>query len=246
MSVPVETLAIAALIVGVAYIAFGLTGFGSTVLALPLLAHVLPLKFAVPLLMLLDLAAGLVLGVRARKGIRTDELAWFAPFMLAGMVFGLVLLVRVAEVRLIAALGVFVLLYALYGLARRAPLALSRRWCGPLGVASGAFSALYGTGGVIAAVYLSGRLQDKAQLRATTATVILFSALARAVLFGVSGLLTQDGLLGAALVLAPAALAGYWVGHRLHAAVPTRAVVRAMRALLVLAGVSLLARAATL
>jgi len=49
VSPPVETLAFAALIIGVAYIAFGLTGFGSTVLALPLLAHVLPRNFAVPL-----------------------------------------------------------------------------------------------------------------------------------------------------------------------------------------------------
>ena len=58
------TLATAALVVAGAYVVFGLTGFGSTVVAVPLLAHVLPLTFAVPLIMLLDLAATVMLGAR--------------------------------------------------------------------------------------------------------------------------------------------------------------------------------------
>lgn len=245
MILPPESLAAAVLVVAGAYVVFGLTGFGSTVLALPLLAYLLPLKFAVPLLMLLDLAAGLVLGVGARKGIRVDELARFAPFLLLGLLFGVTLLIRLPEVALIATLGAFVLAYALYGLARRGvPLALSRRWSAPLGAASGAFSALYGTGGVIAAVYMSGRITDKGELRATTATVILVSALSRLLLFGATGLLTQDGLLLTALLLAPAALAGYALGNRLHAAVPAQSVVRAMLVLLALVGASLLLRAA--
>ena len=40
-----------ALTVLLAYSVFGLTGFGANVVALPLLAHVLPLKFAVPMLL---------------------------------------------------------------------------------------------------------------------------------------------------------------------------------------------------
>ena len=72
MMLPVETLAIAVLIVTGAYVAFGLTGFGSTVIALPLLALLVPLKFAVPLMMLLDLAATIAFGARARRGIRFD------------------------------------------------------------------------------------------------------------------------------------------------------------------------------
>src|SRR6185436_20582716 len=70
MSPPIETIALAALIVAGAYVVFGLTGFGSTVLAVPLLALILPLKFAVSLMMLLDLAATFMLGARLRKGIR--------------------------------------------------------------------------------------------------------------------------------------------------------------------------------
>ena len=48
----------------------------------------------------------------------------------------------------------------------------------------------------------------------------MLSSLARVVLFGVAGLLTQDGLIATALLLLPAMLGGAWLGNRLHAAVP--------------------------
>lgn len=226
-----------------AYTAFGLAGFGSTVIALPLLAHFFALKFAVPLLMLLDLAAFLLFGAHVRKRIRFAEIGWLIPFMLAGMAAGLTLLIEVAEQRLLVVLGIFLLAYAAYGLARRGtPPALARAWCAPIGLVGGAFSALFGTGGVLFAIYNAGRIRDKDALRATNAAMIMLSSLARVALFGAAGLLTQEGLLAAALLLLPAMMAGAWLGNRLHAAVPAAAVVKAVYALLVLAGLTLLAR----
>ena len=229
--------------VAFAYTAFGLAGFGSTVIALPLLAHFFALKFAVPLLMLLDLAAFLMFGARVRKRIQYAEIAWLVPFILAGMAAGLTLLIEVAEQKLLAVLGTFLLLYAGYSLARRGPpAALSRAWCVPIGLAGGVFSALFGTGGVLFAIYNAGRIRDKEALRATNAAMIMLSSLVRVVLFGAAGLLTQEGLLATALVLLPAMLAGVWLGNRLHASVPAAAVVKAVYALLVIAGLTLLAR----
>jgi uncharacterized membrane protein YfcA len=230
-------------VVAVAYTAFGLAGFGSTVIALPLLAHFFALKFAVPLLMLLDVAAFALFGARARKRIQYAEIAWLVPFILAGMAAGLILLIEVAEQKLVAVLGCFLLLYAGYGLLRRGPpAALSRAWGVPIGLGGGVFSALFGTGGVLFALYNAGRIQDKDALRATNAAMIMLSALVRVVLFGVAGLLTQEGLLATALLLLPALLGGVWLGNRLHARVPAAAVVKAVYALLVIAGLLLLAR----
>ena len=234
---------LAALIVAFAYTAFGLAGFGSTVIALPLLAHFFALKFAVPMLMLLDLAAFLMFGARVRKRIQYAEIAWLVPFILAGMAAGLTLLIEVAEQKLLLVLGSFLLLYAGYSLARRGPPAtLKRAWCVPIGLAGGVFSALFGTGGVLFAIYNAGRIRDKDALRATNAAMIVFSSLVRVVLFGAAGLLTQDGLLATALLLLPAMLAGVWLGNRLHASVPAAAVVKAVYALLVIAGLTLIAR----
>jgi uncharacterized membrane protein YfcA len=213
------------------------------VIALPLLAHFFALKFAVPLLMLLDLAAFLLFGGRVRRRVRYAEIAWLVPFVLAGMAAGLTLLIEVAEHRLLAVLGTFLLLYAGYGLSRRGPPpALSRAWCAPIGLAGGAFSALFGTGGVLFAVYNAGRIRDKEALRATNAAMIMLSSVVRLALFGAAGLLTQDGLLATAALLLPAMASGAWLGNHWHASVPAAAVVKAVYALLVIAGLTLLAR----
>ncbi|HTQ78166.1 MAG TPA: sulfite exporter TauE/SafE family protein [Burkholderiales bacterium] len=243
MAVTPETLAAAALVVAAAYAVFGLTGFGSTVIALPLLAQFLPLRFAVPLMMLLDFSVFLAFGARFRRRIRLDVVGWLAPFMLAGMALGLALLLRAAEQRLLAVLGAFLLAYAAYGLTRRGePPQLARAWCAPIGFAGGAFSAMFGTGGVLFAIYNSGRVRDKEALRATNAAMIMLSSVVRLVLFGATGLLSQDGLLLSAAALLPALLAGFWLGNRLHAAVPAIVVLKAVYAVLVIAGLTLLAR----
>ena len=236
-------LVLAGLVVVFAYTAFGLTGFGSTVIALPLLVQFFELKFAVPLLMLLDVAAFLVFGARLRKQVQYREIGWLVPLILAGMAAGLVLLIEVAEQKLIALLGAFLLLYAGYSLLRRGPPAvLSRAWGVPIGLAGGVFSALFGTGGVLFAIYNAGRIKDKDALRATNAAMIMLSSAARVALFGFAGLLTQDGLLATALLLLPALFGGVWLGNRMHAAVPMTTVVKAVYALLVIAGLLLLAR----
>jgi uncharacterized membrane protein YfcA len=222
---------------------FGLTGFGSTVLALPLLAHLMPLKFAVALLLLLDLAASLAVSSRARGSVRTDELARIVPFLLAGVALGVTLLVKLPERPLLVTLGVFLLAYAAYCLAgRRIASTLAAAWAAPIGLVGGGFSALFGTGGVLLVVYFAGRLADKAELRATTAAGILVSTATRALAFGATGLLTQNGVLLSALALLPAAFIGLLAGHRLHARVDPRQVLRVVYLLLLISGLSLLAR----
>jgi uncharacterized protein len=237
-----EVLLLAALIVAATYCVFGMTGFGSTVLALPLLAHLLPLKFAVALMLLLDLTASLTLMSRARGAVRKDELLRIVVFLFAGMALGVTLLIRLPERPLLVALGIFLLAYAAYCLAGRTAGTLAPAWAAPIGVVAGGFSALFGTGGVLLVVYFAGRLTDKSELRATTAASILVSSGTRAVLFGATGLLAQDGLLLSALALLPSVFIGLFVGQRLHARVDPRHVLRAVYLLLVISGLSLLAR----
>ena len=101
---------------------------------------------------------------------------------------------------------------------------------------------MFGTGGVLFAIYNAGRIEDKAELRASNAAMIAFSAVVRLVLFGAVGLLAQDGLWTLLALMLPALALGILLGHRLHTRVPAGAVVRAVHAVLLLAGVSLLLR----
>jgi len=239
----VETLALAALVIAGAYFVFGLTGFGSTVIALPLLVLFFPLKFAVSLMMLLDLTVLLLFGARLRRGLRLDEIGWLVPFMLVGMAVGITVLVQAPERPLLLVLGGFVLCYAVWGLARRGgPPRLARGWCVPIGLVGGAFSALFGTGGVLFAMYNAGRLTDATELRANNAAMILMASLMRLALFSATGLLGQKGLPATALALAPALALGFWAGGRLHASVPAVMVINAVYAVLVMAALTLLVR----
>jgi len=242
---PFETLATAAVVLFLTYTVFGLTGFGSTALAVPLLVHVVPLRYLVPMLVILDLVASLLVSGRGRSGVRFDELGRVAPFMIGGLLLGLTLLIGVPEQPLVIVLGVFLVAYAAYGLLRRSgSVSLAGWWCAPFGLVSGAFASMFGNGGAILALYFSGRLRAKDELRATSAAMVLLNAGLRVVLFAAAGLLTQDGLLGSAAILVVPALAGLYLGNRLHDRVSAARVLQAVYVVVALAGVSLLVRAA--
>ena len=59
---PLESLAIAAPVIFLAYAVFGMTGFGAAMVAVPLLVQFMPLQFAVPLVVLFDLACTALVG----------------------------------------------------------------------------------------------------------------------------------------------------------------------------------------
>jgi uncharacterized membrane protein YfcA len=232
------------LIVLAAYTVFGLTGFGSSIIAAPLLAHLFPLSFVVPLQLTLDFTAAVTLGTRVRAQVDRKELAWLLPFMLLGIALGVTLLVNLPRRATLAALGAFVLTYGLVGLFVRAPrVAWGRGWGVPVATFGGVVSALFGTGGPVYVIYLSRRIADPGVLRATITAVILLSAIARLVLFAIAGLLAQPGLLALAALLVPVMAGGVALGARLHRRLAPARVRKAVQGLLVASGLSLVVRA---
>jgi len=246
IDLPWPTLVAVGLIVTLGYTVYGFTGFGASIVAVPLLAHFLPLRFAVPMMLVFDLLAGFLLGLKNRGHVDRGELLRLLPFLLTGMVIGAALLAKAPDRWLLVVLGGFVFGYASLNLLRRSnPALISTKWAIPAGVAGGVFTALYGTGGPIYTMYLARRLADKSVLRATIGTLILIAALARLVLFTASGFYSQRGLLPLAFALVPCALAGYLAGSHLHVRLPARRVAQGIWLLLVAAGASLLWRGAT-
>ena len=247
IDLPWLTLLSAALIVTVAYTVYGLTGFGASIIAIPLLAHFFPLRFAVPLILVFDLFAGLLLGLKSSKHLDRKELVRLLPFLLIGMAAGVTLLVHASERWLLTILGTFVLSYASWSLlSTSVPAPVSTRWAVPAGMIGGAFTALYGTGGPIYMIYLARRLQDKTVIRATIGVLIFGTALIRLALFSGSGFYAQPGLLPLAFALLPCALLGYLAGSHLHAHMSTQHVVQAVWLLLIAASSSLLWRGVTM
>lgn len=237
------TIVAVGLIVLVAYTVFGLTGFGSSITAMPFLVVLLPLKFAVPMMVLLDLCGGSLLALRTRGLVAWRELAVLAPWVGAGMLAGVTLLVRAPERALLLLLALFVLGYlarAHFGKPRREPI--SRRWAPSFGTAGGVFTALYGTGGPIYTIYVTRRLPDARVLRATMGMLILMTAVVRLTLFAGTGLYAQPGLLALCAVLVPLGLLGLWLGSHFHHRLPAERVVQTIHAVLLLGAVNLLYR----
>src|SRR5262245_573350 len=108
-----STIAVAAPTLVVAYIVFGITGFGTALIAAPVLAHVMPVSQLVPLLALLDCAAAFVNGVRLGDKVAKDELIWIVPLMILGSIVGAWLLLVIPPKPMMLALGVFVVGYAI-------------------------------------------------------------------------------------------------------------------------------------
>ena len=67
-----------------AYFIRGITGFGSALISVPLLALSQPLQFAVPLVLALDFTASLVLGGTNRKKANWGEIKILLPFGMVG------------------------------------------------------------------------------------------------------------------------------------------------------------------
>ncbi len=236
-------LAAVGLVITLAYTVFGFGGFGANLVALPLLAHVMTLRFAVPMLLVLDLFSASLMGVKNRKLIDKAELLRLLPWLLIGMALGVPVLKHGREAWLLMLLGAFVLTYSLWNLFGQVkPTPTSARWVVPAGLVGGVFSTMFGTGGPIYTLFLAGRIIDTSRLRATVGALILGSAIVRLALFTGSGFLTQPGLLKLALVLIPCALLGYLIGSRLHARLPQAQVRRVIWILLAASGISLLWR----
>lgn len=247
LHLPWPDLAAMASAVALGYMLFGFGGFGANIVALPLLAHLMPLRYAVPMMLALDVTASAFLGVRNRRLIERSELLRLLPWLLGGMLIGATVLARADESALLTLLGFFVLTigaWSLYSSHRSAGAhePISPRWAWPAGLGGGVFSALFGTGGPLYTMYLARRVADPLRLRASVATLVLGAALVRGALFIANGLMQQPGLLQTSLALLPGAALGYLAGSRLHAYLPPARVRQGVWLMLLASGASLLWR----
>ena len=234
---------VAPLVIVLGYTVFGLSGFGSTVISVPILAHFLPVSYLVPLMVLLDLASATFLGTTGREHVARAEVKRIVPLMFVGFVVGVTALVKVPDEYLRPALGVFTMAIGLNSIVNpRLRGLISPWWCVPAGIAGGAVATVFGAGGPIYATYLSGRLQDKTQIRATMGALISISAFTRAIVYAVAGLLFHWAIFLGGLVLAPFVLAGLRLGNRIHLNLTQEQLRRAVGGIVLATGASLLLR----
>jgi len=242
--VSVEQIALMAVILLVAYFIRGITGFGSGLIAVPLLALTLPLKFVVPLLLLLDFTASMVMGGFNFGRVKWNEIGVLIPFGILGVVLGTSLLVNLPPSLMLMALAGFVFVFAVRSMLNlHGDKPISRAWAVPAALAGGTVGALFGTGGPPYVVYLTHRIHEKGALRATFSALFFVDGLSRIVSFLIAGLLMSAQVWTAYFVALPLMLGAIYLGGRAHVGLSMSQMTRLVGVLLLVSSVSLLFKA---
>ena len=234
----------ALLAVATGYTVLGLTGFGSALVIVPLLAWQWPLPEVVALTLMLDLPASLMHSGLNWRQVRWPELRRLLPGMAIGTVLGLWLTHHLSSRWPLLALGVYVTAVGVRALrAGASHRPLPERWGTVYGLGIGVVEMLFGTAGPVVVAWLTRRLPDPHQVRATIPMVMAVAVLT--VLGGMAwdGRLSQPVLWERWLLLIVPALAGVWLGHRLAHRVPVARLRQTICALLVVSGSVLAAKA---
>ena len=198
-----------------AYLVRGMAGFGSGLIAIPLLALLHPVQVVVPLVVVLDYLGSASQGIRLRHATNWRELLPLAPFTLAGVLVALFLFKSIDPALLTTALGYFIIVFAIYQLLPASERVGSRVWAMPTGFLGGLVGTLFGTGGAFYMIYLRLRNLEKVPTLASFATWFIVDGTIRIIGFAAIGLLTF-ALLPTLLTWMPAALLGLMLGGRVH------------------------------
>ena len=227
-----------------AYVIRGITGFGSGLVSVPLLALFLPLQFVVPLILLLDFTASIVIGGLHFKRVRWDEIGILIPFGVIGVIVGTTLLVELPPGPMLFALAGFVFVFALRSVLNlHGDKLISRGWAVPAALTGGTVGALFGTGGPPYVIYLNHRIREKSDLRATFSALFFTEGLTRIASFLIVGLLLSRQIWVAYVAALPVMLGALYLGGRVHVGLTQAQMTRLVGVLLLVSSVSLLFKA---
>jgi uncharacterized membrane protein YfcA len=229
-----------------AFVVRGMSGFGAGMIAVPLLAFVIPLQLAVPLCSLLVFVLFVILVIRDRREIVWAELRLLVPPTIVGALVGLWLFASLDNRMLVIMLGTFLVCYSCYMLAVSLlglpQLRCSQRWALPVGFFGSFFDTLFGGGGgTLVVIYINARGIGRAGFRATVAALWFTEMIARIGGYAWAGFYNSTTL-WLLLALLPLMWVGTMVGERLGNRVDSETFSRILAVMLLASGVSLLVK----
>jgi uncharacterized protein len=153
-------------------------GFGEALVAVPLLALLMPVEVAVPLAVLLSITVAGVVVIQDWRKIQLRSAGWLILFTLFGIPCGLLVLTTVTEVVVKAILGTVIIAFSLYCLFRRRLIELKTdRLAWLFGFIAGVLGGAYGMNGPPLVVYGALRRWSPEQFRATLQGYLLPASL---------------------------------------------------------------------
>jgi len=213
---------------------------GATILAL-IVEPGIALGLMMPLLLLIDFVT--LKPYWRRWRVRESTLLVIGG--LPGVLLGAWFLSAVSADVLRVLIGAVAVIFVCWHLAQRAGLipvakAALPDWVGALaGLVAGFTSFISHGGGPAAAVYLLSQRMDKTEYQASTVLAFTWINVAKTMMYGVLGLLTLETF-QANIALVPFALAGAWIGVKMHHLMPERAYFMLTYVLLTVTGTKLI------
>ncbi|PWB74839.1 MAG: hypothetical protein C3F15_07305 [Holophagae bacterium] len=235
---------IACLILAGAEAIYVLLGFGAGMVAVGLLALVVPeLRDVVVILLLVNLPAEAWVVASSWRRISWRGVLLVMAGVAAGIPLGswllsagdLGALLNLLAVVMVVVGGVFLLM------PDRLPRSVPAWTAPPVGLVSGVLTGLFGTGGPPLIFYYQLRGADKTAFRGTLMAIFLLMTLIRVPSYAVFGLITAPRI-WSSLALVPASMLGAFLGNRIHLRIDEATFRRLVSAALVVIGLTLLAR----
>jgi uncharacterized membrane protein YfcA len=233
-----------ALVVLLGYWVFGLTGFGSALVIIPLLSWQWPLSAIVPTVLLLDIPASIAHTGMNLKHVRWSVVPKVMPFAVFGAWLGSLAHSWRDSTWALSVLGLYICWVAARGLRGQSqrfepPSPMVNSMAGTL---MGLIETLFGTAGPVVMAWLTRQERKMEDVRATAPLLILITVCIALLGNGLSGRSDMDQILAQTLWLAPMALLGGWMGHRFNSRIQPVAASKTIYVVLLVSGISLTAR----
>lgn len=202
-------------VVFVATIVRSAFGFGEALVAVPLLAFIIPVEIAAPLAVLISITIAGIVVVQDWRKIHVYSTGWLVLSTLFGIPLGVLLLTAVHPGRVKAALAIFIVAFSVYSLIVKRPPELrsdKRIWLLSCGFCAGILGGAYGMNGPPLAIYGSMRRWSAQHFRATLQGYFLPASIIGMTGYWAAGLWTP-AVTHYYLVSLPAALMAIWLGR---------------------------------
>lgn len=215
MTLDTTTLAILA-VIGLATVIRSALGFGEALVAVPLLALVIPVEIAVPLAVLVSVTVAVIILLQDWRHVHPRSAWLLIVSTMFGIPFGLLLLTAVAERVVKAMLAVFIISFVVYRMMGRGRTELhDDRLAWLFGFGAGVLGGAYGMNGPPLVAYGTLRRWSPERFRATLQGYFLPASLVSLVGYWAAGLWVP-AVTHYYVVSLPAVVAATALGRVLH------------------------------
>jgi len=217
----------------------GFSGFGSALVAMPLLLLFLNAKTAVPLCILNGLIITFFLSMRLKRHFNKKKILPLLAGCLPGIIIGTYFLKNANDIVIQSILGVILIVYSLFALILKPkPRHIRSAWAYAAGFATGVIGEAFSTGGPPAIIYTTLSNWTKDEIKATLTALFFTTGIIIAIAHAVSGITTIEVLRFFLASILPV-VAGVAAGSALYGKVTKDSYIKALLVLLLILGVML-------